>query len=311
MLCETNTSDKLCLSLKDLLKIHSNKSIIYISDIRNALNIVMDILESHSQSQLKYATQSSTNTNTNSISSKLYYDIDIDGGINLDFISIQDVDCLIVSNFLGHIVDIEKYEVWTNHFFKYLIFDNRFTPYTFYNNINSCNYGNVSIINFPTHNDGFIVVDKNIVINDDLSLYPYTFTNDIDYEHEYGCIFLYKIILDTNNYIEYSYFWEQIQIYNIPITKFPCFSDNTCNNYVTYIVFFSDISDILYESFINKNISVEKYYKPVELTNNIDTFFYNNILCLPCMGINKTIIDFYIDILKEHVYTLQYNVSLI
>lgn len=291
------STNELVHELKHLLKIHDNKSIIYIPDIQNALNLVIDILQSHSNSDtlLKYGVQSSiTNHTTAANATKINYDIDKDGGLNIDLISMPDIDCLIVSNFLGHIVDIEKYETWANYCFKYLIFDNRLTPYTFYNNKNSCNYGNVSIINFPFHNDGYIIIDKCIVDNDDLNLYPYT------------DMFLYKTILDNNNYTEYNYFWQQVELYNIPILKYPCFSDTDNHKYVSYIVFFSSISDILFESFIENNIHVEKYYKSSQ-HNNIDTFFYNNIICLPCFGINLLTIQLYIGILMEYIDILKHT----
>lgn len=289
------STNELVYELKQLLKIHDDKSIIYIPNIQNALNIVFDLLQSHSQStfQLKYGIQSSI-TNESHLLNKINYDIDKDGGINIDLILPSDINGIVISNFLGHVVDIEKYEFWTTHYFKYLIIDNRLTPYTFYNNKNVCNYGNVSIISFPFHSDGFIIIDKTIVFNDDITIYPYTDT------------ILYESILNNNNDKEHQYFWEQVELYNIPIYQYPCYSDFNNNKFVTYIVFFTNIlftniNEILFNSYRENNIQVEKYYKPMSTNPNvIDTLFYDNIICLPCFGINQMTIQLYIDILRNH-----------
>jgi hypothetical protein len=309
-------SNELCESFRKLLKIDKHKSVIYISDIQNALNVVIEILQKHSSLPLKYAIQSSINhiNDTN----KIIYDIDQDGGINIDMISFSpsDIDCLIVSNFLGHVVDIEKYHIWANHHFKYLIIDNRLTPYSFYNRKNSCNYGNISIISFPHHSDGFIIIDNNIILDDDFSQYPYTDT------------ILYETLLDINTQLNFEYFWKQIELYKLPVHKYPCYSDTNNNdtnnndtnnndtnnngsetetdiidvfNFKSYIVFFSEIPDSISRSFIQNNIAIEKYYKPT-IPNRIDILFYNHIICLPCIGVDKNTIDLYIEILKDFRY---------
>ena len=133
-----------------------------------ALHTLFSALEIVEGRPLRFATQSFTFPASvqGSLRGTLIIDIDEGGGPDLSKISIDDVDGIIVTNVLGHVVDLDKYEQWAHQHNKFLLLDNAATSSTFYHNKNSINYGTGSIISFHhTKPIGFgeggaIIVDR-------------------------------------------------------------------------------------------------------------------------------------------------------
>ncbi len=217
-------------------------------------------------------------------------DIDIEGGLDLSLM--PNVDGIIVTNVHGNITNIEKY----CNKDKIVIFDNAATAYTFYKGMNSCNYGNGSIISFHhTKPFGFgeggcIIVDKQFEYQIRLSL-NFGLDNKLGEKSRYSpkssnyrmCDINASFILSylENNFDNiikrhreiYSLFKENI---NRNFNLFPNFSDD--------IPICSSIC-LLYKEEITLDkipFIVRKYYKPLDFNCNVSLDFYNRITCIPC-----------------------------
>jgi acetyltransferase EpsM len=152
---------------REYLKVTDDKAVIVVSSGAGALTAVGSVFNHIANRKLKYATQSYTFpcSAQTSMSNCQIVDIDEYGGPDINQID-DDVDVLIVTNILGNIVDVNKYEKWARENNKLLIFDNAATSYTFYQNKNSINYGNASVVSLHHTKPigfgegGIIIIDK-------------------------------------------------------------------------------------------------------------------------------------------------------
>ena len=129
-------------TLRRILEIQENKSVIVVSNGSAALQVLAAGIEIYHNTTIQWATQAFTfpPTTQGTLKETKILDIDLDGGLDLEEIT-DDIHGNIITNVFGNVVDINKYEVWAKNHNKYLIFDNAATSYTFYRDINAINYG--------------------------------------------------------------------------------------------------------------------------------------------------------------------------
>jgi dTDP-4-amino-4,6-dideoxygalactose transaminase len=153
--------------IKEKLQINDTKCVIAVTNGSVALHSLTTGIQYYHNQNINWATQSFTfpPSAQGTLSNIKIVDIDKDGGLDLDELD-NNINGIIVTNIFGNIVDIEKYENWSNKNNKFLIFDNAATPFTFYKGKSCCNYGHGCTISFHhTKPLGFgeggaIIVDK-------------------------------------------------------------------------------------------------------------------------------------------------------
>lgn len=301
---------KLESAIRTLLQIDSSKSIIAVSNGTVALWAVVAALELFLHFPLRFATQSFTfpASAQGVLKNVEIIDIDKDGGIDLNLISPDSVDGIIVTNVFGNLVDIQKYESWAKKHSKYLIFDNAATAFTSYNKKNSCNYGIASTLSFHhTKPIGFgeggaIIIDsqyertlRNIINFGIDNTNPVTAKwNRLggnykmsDLQAAYILQYFEKVpFIKCHHQNLFSYFTQKIQ-YVKGISLFPNFSDEI--PFVSCICIFSDHSETIIKELLNNNIYCRKYYNPL-IPTPISSSMYNNIVCISCT-VDMTIKD--------------------
>lgn len=302
--------------LKNILEIEETKAIIVVSNGACGLHAIGAVFNNYYKKKIKYTTQSFTfpSSAQGPFNNGYIIDIDEEGGPDIKKIPI-DTDCLIVTNILGNVTNMDKYIEWSKKNNKLLIFDNAATAFTKYKNKNSCNYGNASIISLHHTKPigfgegGIIIIDK-------------------EYENEirkminfgYDMIKLDQIWLpEGNNYkmsdvsasfiLMYLENFEKIKnhhqklynklkekIKNIEKVKlFPNFSDET-----PFISCFSIIFDKEIELYKSK-FEIKKYYKPLIL-EGLSYSIWKRIICYPCnLDIEEKDLDIIIDEIKKYL----------
>jgi dTDP-4-amino-4,6-dideoxygalactose transaminase len=220
-------------------------------------------------------------------------DIDDEGGIDLSLVP-NNTDGIIVTNIFGNVVDIEKYIQWSNKYNKFIIFDNAATAYTFYKGINSCNYGNGSVISFHhTKPFGFgeggaIIIDKqyeleckriiNFGISNELQL-PWSSFGGNYKMSEISAIYILSYLQDNFCKIVKHHI-SMYKKYRSSFKMYPNFGDTD----MTVLSCFCLIDDKYDETFLQKiqknNITCRKYYHPLTNTTKA-TAIYKKILCYP------------------------------
>ena len=150
-------------------KISDEKALIVTSNGTTALHALVAGINANLKADYLYCTQSFTFPSSvqGPLKDSIIVDIDNEGGLDLNKLPhISEYDGIIVTNVHGNIVNIEKYVNFCKENNKILIFDNAAASYTFYNGINSCNFGTASIVSFHhTKMVGFgeggaIIVDR-------------------------------------------------------------------------------------------------------------------------------------------------------
>lgn len=291
--------------IKQKLKINDDKSVIVVNNGSTAIQVLSSSIDYFYKKKHQWATQSFTfpPSAQGNLSNVKIIDIDLEGGLDLNLLD-NSIDGIIVTNIFGNIVNIKKYEKWAIDNKKFLIFDNAATPYTFYNGVNSCNYGNGSTISFHhTKQIGFgeggaIIVDKmfeknirclinfGINLTDDYWLKEGNNYKMSDISAVYILQYLDNFDLILNkNLLLYNYFKSKIPK-NIKL--FPSFDDGTILPSCLCLLF-DNYNDNIRQKLLKNNIFCRKYYFPLKETKNT-LEIYNKILCLPC-NIDMSISD--------------------
>lgn len=281
--------------IKDLLQIDDSKSIICVVNGAAALmTIAISIDMEHKKKY--WATQSFTfpPSAQGYFSNALIIDIDKEGGLDLNLLP-EHINAICVTNVFGNVVDIQKYELWKQkQEGRILIFDNAATPYTFYKNKNSCNYGDASIISFHhTKPLGFgeggaIICDKkwehnvrriiNFGIDNQFKL-PWLREGNNYKMTEISAIFILQYLLNFDKIIQtHQELYNKVKELNLEL--YP----NFCSG-IPVLSCFSIFHDRFTKEFIQKlndiGIEARKYYTPLESTKISDMFF-KRICCFPC-----------------------------
>ena len=299
--------------IRDKLLIDGNKAVICVTNGSVALHSLTYSIEYFHKKTIKWGTQSFTFPPSvqGTLSKSKIVDIDLDGGLDLNGLD-ESINGIIVTNIFGNIVDIEKYEKWAKDNNKFLIFDNAATPFTFYKNSNSCNYGNGSIISFHhTKPLGFgeggaIIVDnKYEKIIRCLNNFGIGLSNEYflregnNYKmSDISAIYIIQYLDNFDNIIQhhkllYKHFKIKIKELNLPIKLFKSFhnGDNIFPSCLC-LLFNNSEDSIKIANILKENkIFCRKYYEPLKKTINTMNI-YNKILCIPCN------IDIDIDILN-------------
>jgi dTDP-4-amino-4,6-dideoxygalactose transaminase len=307
--------------IAETLQISKDKTVVCVANGTVALYAAVAAIELENNKPLQFATQSFTfpSSAQSYLKNTIIVDIDNDGGLDLSLIPPETVDGIIVTNVFGHLVDINKYTEWCKKWNKYLIFDNAATAFSFYNNNSCLNYGTASTISLHhTKPLGFgeggaVIIDKKYelflrrILNfgiDNLSPNPkwHCFGSNYkmsDIAATYCLQYLQnnfsKII--SSHIFYYDFFWDLVEKNNIPIQKYPNFSDST--PFVSCIIFFSNKSSEIIKKALDAKIVSRKYYNPLQFLP-ISNQFYQNIVCLPChLDLTKADIFQYIQIIKN------------
>lgn len=304
--------------LRSLLKVDDERSIIVVNNGAAALHALASAISLEEKKSIRWASQSYTFPSVvqGSLIGTLLVDIGPDVGPDLSQIP-PEIDGIIVTNVLGHLSDLSKYERWAVENSKYLLFDCAATSYSFYRGRNSINYGTGSIISFHhTKPIGFgeggaIIVEKRYeaavrkIINfgyDMVKLDQIWLPEGNNYKmSDLSSIYILQYleqfpgIVETHRRI-YQRFLEGLK--RIPnVTPFPNFSDEI--PFVSCMpVIFSQPQRL--EKFVDKGIEVKKYYKPLDLSHPRAVDLYNRIICFPCnKDMTEGIVDWILDEIRK------------
>jgi sugar O-acyltransferase (sialic acid O-acetyltransferase NeuD family) len=286
------------------------KAVVVVNNGSSAVHALVSAINQFHQKQFHYGIQAFTFPTSAQGSLKDHSElIDISleqGALDLDFVDLERIDGVVVTNVLGNVCDLPKYEAWAKQHQKILLFDNAATSLTVMNGKNCINYGTGCTISFHhTKPIGFgeggaVIVDR-------------------QYEHELRKIinFGYDVVKadlvwlpDGNNYkmsdlsaaFIYSYLdkFEEIRTtharllhifrtlssqYNFEAKKIrliPSFAEPFLACFAVQFPFAVDLTDIP-ENFA-KVLVVRKYYKPLSSAEFYPKAhkLYNHILCFPC-----------------------------
>lgn len=281
--------------IRNKFKISDNKSIICTCNATLALWCLCDSISIKQKRSLQWTTQSFTfPPSAQGLLQKTHIvDIDKEGGLDLTLVP-DDTDGIIVTNVFGNIVDIDKYTKWAKQHDKFIVFDNAATAYTFYKGINSCNYGNGSIISFHhTKPFGFgeggaIIIDKeyeqecrrliNFGIHNHLDL-PWNRLGGNYKMSEISAIYILSFLQDNFDIIVKHHINMYKKYCNL-YPMYPNFGDKDMS-VLSCLCFFDKKFDQKYiDQLIKQGIHCRKYYKPL-LKTKVAELFYKNILCHP------------------------------
>ena len=286
--------------IKEKYDIQENKSVIAVVNASLGLQILTHALSIFENKNLNWATQSFTfpPSNQGTLKDSNIFDIDLEGGLNLDEIT-SDINGLIVTNIFGNIVDIDKYIEYCNRNNKYLIFDNAATHYTFYQGKNCLNYGNGCIISFHhTKPFGFgeggaIIVDSKFeihirkLINFGINLYKTEYYSQeannckmSDISAVYIIQYLedhFGIIINKHQEL-FNYLENKLKENNLNIQLYPSFHDKNKNCVSCFCLLFEkyETSIKIEKILLDNDIFCRKYYHPLKETKNT-VYIYNKI----------------------------------
>jgi dTDP-4-amino-4,6-dideoxygalactose transaminase len=311
---------------RELLQIDNSKAVICVSNGTVALWATVAAFEMHNNKNLHFYTQSFTfpASAQGYLSNVKIIDIDSEGGLDLDLVDKDTCDGIIVTNIFGNLVNISKYETWCKENNKLLIFDNAATSYSFYNNKNSCNFGNASTISFHhTKPIGFgeggaIIIDVKYekyvrnIINfgiDNYSIESKWDRRGSNYKmSDIQAVYIIQYLENFNAIIQhhnilFKYFINEIQKYSLNIKLFPNFSDST--PFISCFSIFMKNSNKIIELLLRNNIYCRKYYNPL-IETPVSKEFYDSIICISCtVDMSTEDIDRIIYIFRENSKFLQ------
>lgn len=293
--------------IREKLCVDSNKSVIVINNGSAAIHLLTTAIEEYESMKINWATQSFTFPPSAQCTLKDadIIDIDYNGGIDLNKLN-KYTNGIIVTNIFGNVVDIDKYEKWTNIGKRFLIFDNAATPYTYYKNKNCINYGNGSTISFHhTKPIGFgeggaIICDEkyeyfvrnlmNFGIKKELDIDNYWNKNGSNYKMSdisavYIIQYLEKFDFIKNKHMDlYKYFKKSIEnnkLLQKNIKLFPTYGDINQSIPSCICLLFENYNDNVRQELNDNGIFCRKYYIPLKKTD-VAMKIFNSILCLPC-----------------------------
>ena len=154
---------------RQLLKISDEKAIIATCSGTAALHAIIHGIRLKQEQDLRVTTQNFTfpSSSLGPCSGPIVVDFDENLNVQLeDEYLVNYGDILIVTNCFGHLQNINFITNQSKKLDKILIFDNAATPYSFYNNIKSCNYGTASFISLHHTKPigfgegGLVIIDK-------------------------------------------------------------------------------------------------------------------------------------------------------
>lgn len=309
--------------IKNLFKLNNNKEVLMVCNGAMGINALVGGLNIYFGKKLRWLVQSFTFpcSKQGLLIDSVVADVDnINMGVNLNNININDFDGILITNCFGCSSNIEYYEEYCKKNNKILLFDNAASPLTYYNNVNHLNYGNGCIVSLHHTKPigfgegGFIVFDKQYLDSMKKSIcFGFSDTDRHNYNiyasnykmSEIACIYiddylhnLEKIYNHHTKLIKYFIQKMNSSIIKDNIELYKNYSDYQDSLMATIPLLFKNNVDTKY--FIDKNIEVKKYYYPLDLNciNSVDLF--NRIICFPLnLDMNEESIDYYIKTIEE------------
>jgi len=311
--------------LFDLLEVAPHKSLILVNNGTAALHAIISMFNLTFNRELKWATSSYTFpvSAQGPLKGSLIVDIDEDCGPDLTQIDPNQVDGIIVTNVLGHLTNLDKYQQWVTQHQKILILDNAATACSYYHNTNSINIGTASIISLHHTKPigfgegGIIIIDKEYenhirkVIN-----FGYDMIKMDQLWHPEGSNYKMSDIaaayilqyLTNYQHIKHTH----LQLYQqfldglkdiSDVTPFPNYSERVPFVSCMPVIFSKKIS---LDEFKDYPIEIKKYYKPLNLEHTKSMDLYNRIICFPCnIDMKKEDVDYFLTILKNKITQLK------
>jgi len=306
--------------IRDTFSVEDSKAVIVVNNGSTAIHVLAAAIQYSREHPMSWATQAFTfpPSAQSNLKNVTIIDIDLEGGLDLDQINLEEIDGIIVTNIFGNVVNIEKYETWTSDNNKVLLFDNAATAHTTYKGKNSVNWGVGCGISFHhTKPFGFgeggaIIVDakyENTVrslINFGINMTDSYFVNEgvngkmSDISAAYILQYLdekFDTIVCVHNKL-YRHFKTTMKDKNITFFKlFPSFHDGDKIVPACISILFDHYHQAYMQKLLESSILCRKYYTPLKPLKN-SQHIYDTILCIPCtidMTVND--IDTIIDIL--------------
>ena len=291
---------------RQLLKISDEKAIIATCSGTAALHASINGIRLKHEQDLRVTTQNFTfpSSSLGPCSGPIVVDFDENVNVEMkDEYLINYGDILIVTNCFGHLQAIDYIIKQATNMNKIIIFDNAATPYSFYKNINSCEYGTAAFISLHHTKPigfgegGLVIIDK-------------------EYEEETRRAINFGYDKD-NNFNERSnnfkiseisaagilQWWDQFNIddmveiyqknyydalYKLRVidngNPFPNYSDDKFLPFVLPWIYNQSVN--IEDSYFKKVIC-KKYYKPLRYKDPaypISNQVYERILCYPVHG---------------------------
>ena len=291
---------------RQLLKISDEKAIIATCNGTAALHAIILCIRLKNKQDLRVTTQNFTfpSASTGPCSGPIVIDFDENLNVQIkDEYLINYGAILIVTNCFGHLQNIDYIKTQSKKLDKILIFDNAATPYSFYNNINSCNYGTASFISLHHTKPigfgegGLVIIDKKYEKNVREAI---NFGYDKDYNFNERSSNFKMSELAAAGILQW---WDQFDIdemvktyqknyydalYKLQIANtgnpFPNHSDDTFLPFILPWIYDNPVK--IEDSYFKKVIS-KKYYKPLRYQDAafpISNQLYERILCYPIHG---------------------------
>jgi dTDP-4-amino-4,6-dideoxygalactose transaminase len=300
-----------------LLDVSSDRAVIVTSSGTSALHALVGAIMLE-RGEMIFANQAFTfpSTAQQILSHCPLIDIDFNGGADLSLLD-PEMDGLIVTNCFGHLTDLEIYEDYAQKNEFTIIFDNAGTPATYYQGVNSINFGTGAAISLHhTKPIGFgeggaVIVNKtyemavrriiNFGLDRERGLTGFTSLGGNHKMPETSAAFLlaflrdYKVILKSQKLL-YDKFSIKLKSLS-QISLFPNSGDSPFANCLP-LLFPYPVSE---DFFIDRGIAARKYYKPLEpLPISMD--YYSKIICLPLHpALNEADLDYYLNTLDERL----------
>lgn len=279
--------------VREKLKIQDTKSVICVSNATHGLWATISAFEMYRNKTIHSATQSLTfpASAQGCLQTANILDVDEDGG--LDLRSLTTEDCIIVTNIFGNLTDLDKYEKYCLEYNKLLIFDNAATPFSFYKGINSCNFGNASVVSFHhTKPIGFgeggcVIIDNKYesclrkIINFGFDENHIWHRSGSNYKmSDISAVYIIQHLENIETIVAKHKNLQDYFMSNIP-PHIKVFPNNTDEAFLSCFCILIERS-IHYLKVLNQNgIQARKYYEPLISKPNADGLF-SNILCIPC-----------------------------
>lgn len=281
--------------IKTKFKISETKAVICVANATVGLWGLCDSIEFNDNVKINWCSQSFTFPASvqGLLKNAIIVDIDKDGGLDLNLVP-NECNGIIVTNIFGNVVNIDKYEKWAKENNKYLIFDNAATAYTFYNGINSCNYGIGSIISFHhTKPFGFgeggaIIIDKkyeesvrrliNFGINNEKNLKWNRLGGNYKMS-EISAVYIIQYLEDNMDKI-IEHHKNMYNKYKNEYQMYPNFGDDDNTLLSCFCLLDDKFTNEYVNNMIKKGIMCRKYYNPL-IETNVAVEIYNKILCYP------------------------------
>ena len=291
---------------RDLLEISEDKAIIATANGTAALHALVFGIRRYKEKDLRVTTQDFNfpSASLGPCTGPIVVDFDIELNMQMQDDYLVDYgDIIIATNCFGHLQNLNYLINQVKKHEKILLFDNCATPYSFYNDTNSCNLGIGSCISLHHTKPlgfgegGLAIIDRK---------YEKTTRQAINFG------FVGNIFNERSNNFKMSeisaagilQWWDQLDLQamvekyqnNYYQLKYKLTTHSNGNSFPNYaedkwfpfcMPWIHEKATSIEEAYLKDRV-VKKYYKPLRGFPN-STLIYNNILCYPIHeGINDT-----------------------